>query len=139
MNFQKSKYRRIHKPRLAHSFYESKRLFPLQGSYALKVSVPSRIPFQKLDSARRTIKKIVKKNGIIWQMIFADRPATSKPAEVRMGKGKGSFSHNVAIVSAGSVLFELGGLLLTERLAVQALEQAARRLGLPTQIIRCMS
>jgi large subunit ribosomal protein L16 len=136
MNFQKSKYRKVHKPRVSTVSFEQKRLAPVYGVYALKVAVTARISFARLDAARRTIKKIVKKNAYLWQTVFADQPVTSKPAEVRMGKGKGGFSHNVALVSAGSLIFELGGGGLTEKLARQAFLQASHKLGLPTRIVR---
>jgi large subunit ribosomal protein L16 len=72
-------------------------------------------------------------------MFFADQPVTSKPAEVRMGKGKGSFSHNVALVSCGTILFEIGGPNLTDKLAKQAIDQAAVKLGIPSKFIRYIS
>jgi ribosomal protein L16/L10AE len=106
MNFQKSKYRKVHKPRVSTVLFEQKRLVPVYGMYALKVAVTARITFARLDAARRTIKKIVKKNGY------------------------------VALVSAGSLLFELGGGGLTEKLARQAFLQASHKLGLPTRIVR---
>lgn len=136
MNFQKSKYRKVHKPRVSTVLLEQKRLSPTYGVYALKVVQTTRISFSQLDSARRTIKKVVKKNGYLWQTVFADQPVTSKPAEVRMGKGKGAFSHNVALVSSGAVIFELGGFGLTEKLAKQAFTQATYKLGLPTEFSR---
>jgi large subunit ribosomal protein L16 len=139
MNFQKSKYRKVHKPRVSSVSFEQKRLTPLYGVYALKVVAAARVNFAQLDAARRTIKKVVKKNAYLWQTVFADQPVTSKPAEVRMGKGKGAFSHNVALVTAGTVLFELGGPGLTEKLAKQALLQAAYKLGLPTKFIRYLA
>ena len=136
MNFQKSKYRKVHKPRTPLVLFEQKRLLPLYGSYALRVARTTRISFSQLDSARRTLRKVVKKNAFLWQIVFADQPVTSKPAEVRMGKGKGAFSHNVALVVAGSILFELGGPALTEKLAKQAFLQATYKLGLPTEFVR---
>jgi large subunit ribosomal protein L16 len=136
MNFQKSKYRKMHKPRQSRVAVEQKRLVPIYGSYALKVLTSSRITFKQLESAKRTLKKIIKKNAFLWQNVFADQPVTSKPAEVRMGKGKGNFSHNVALVSSGTVIFEIGGTNLTEKLAKQAMEQAACKLGLPSKFIR---
>lgn len=139
MNFQKSKYRKVHKPRQSRVVVEQKRLVPVYGAYALKVLTSSRIAFKQLESAKRTLKKIVKKNAFLWQNVFADQPVTSKPAEVRMGKGKGNFSHNVALVSSGTVIFEIGGVNLTEKLAKQAIEQAGCKLGLPFKFIRYTS
>lgn len=139
MNFQKSKYRKVHKPRRSRVFSEQKRLLPIYGSYALKVLSSARITFKQLDSAKRTLKKVVKKNAFLWQNVFADQPVTSKPAEVRMGKGKGGFSHNVALVSSGTIIFEIGGPNLTEKLAYQAIQQAACKLGLPSKFVRYIS
>lgn len=139
MNFQKSKYRKVHKPRTSRVVVEQKRILPVYGVYALKVLSSSRISYKQLDSAKRTLKKVVKKNAFLWQNVFADQPVSSKPAEVRMGKGKGSFSHNVALVSSGTIIFEIGGPALTEKLARQAIQQAACKLGLPSKFIRYVS
>ncbi len=139
MNFQKSKYRKVHKPRTSRVVVEQKRVLPVYGVYALKVLSSSRISYKQLDSAKRTLKKVVKKNAFLWQNVFADQPVSSKPAEVRMGKGKGSFSHNVALVSSGTIIFEIGGPALTEKLARQAIQQAACKLGLPSKFIRYVS
>jgi large subunit ribosomal protein L16 len=136
MNFQKSKYRKVHKPRKSKVVFEQKRVLPGYGTYALKVLLSTRITFSQLDAAKRTLKKVVKKNAFLWQNVFADQPVTSKPAEVRMGKGKGSFSHNVALVSCGTILFEIGGPNLTDKLAKQAIDQAAVKLGIPSKFIR---
>lgn len=136
MNFQKSKYRKVHKPRRSRVSCEQKRVMPGYGTYALKILLSTRITFSQLDAAKRTLKKVVKKNAFLWQNVFADRPATSKPAEVRMGKGKGNFSHNVAIVSCGTVVFEIGGPNLTEKLAKQAMLQASVKLGVPSKFVR---
>lgn len=139
MNFQKSKYRKVHKPRTSRVVVEQKRILPVYGVYALKVLSSSRLSYKQLDSAKRTLKKVVKKNAFLWQNVFADQPVSSKPAEVRMGKGKGSFSHNVALVSSGTIIFEIGGPALTEKLARQAIHQAACKLGLPSKFIRYVS
>lgn len=139
MNFQKSKYRKVQKVSTCLVKNEQKRLQLLYGSYGIKSVLAIRIPFSRLDSARRTIKKVVKKNAFLWQNVFADRPVTSKPAEVRMGKGKGAFSHNVALLGAGTVLFELGGPSLTEKLAKQAFLQASVKLGFQTRFVRYLA
>lgn len=139
MNFQKSKYRKVHKPRCSRVLVEQKRVMPMYGVYALKVLLSCRITFKQLDSAKRTLKKVVKKNAFLWQMVFADQPVTSKPAEVRMGKGKGGFLHNVALVSSGTIVFEISGANLTEKLAKQAIQQAAGKLGVPSKFVRYTS
>ena len=136
MNFQISKYRKVHKPRTSSVLFDQKRIVPIYGLFAIKVLTSSRITFQQLDAVRRTLKKVLKKNAFIWQQVFADKPVSSKPAEVRMGKGKGAFSHNVALVSGGTILFELGGVNLTEKLVKQAFLQASYKLGLPSQLVR---
>jgi large subunit ribosomal protein L16 len=135
MPSQKSKYRKVHKPRTSKLLISQKRVFPFYGSYALRILVTARLSFKQLDSVKRTIKKVVKKNAYLWQNVFADQPVTSKPAEVRMGKGKGAFSHNVALVSAGTILFELGGPVLTEKLAREAFLQASYKLGFTSQFV----
>jgi len=131
MNVQISKYRKVQKPRVSNCKEEKKRLLPIYGAFSIKSALPGRVTFAQINAAKKTIKKVIKKNGVIWQIVFADRPVTSKPAEVRMGKGKGAFSHNVAILLAGTTLFELGGPSLSMKLAYQAFLQANYKLGLP--------
>jgi large subunit ribosomal protein L16 len=136
MNVQISKYRKVHKPRLSVLLKEQKRVLPLYGTFSLRALQSGRLSFNVLNSVRKTLKKVLKKNGNIWQTTFADLPVTSKPAEVRMGKGKGAFSHNVALVLPGTVLFELGGVALTNKLAFQAFTQASYKFGILTELIR---
>jgi len=136
MNVQKSKFRKVHKPRLPLVKLEQKRILPFYGVFAIRSLTESRISFNRLDSARRTLKKVIKKSGNIWQIVFADQPVTSKPAEVRMGKGKGGFSHNVAMVVVGTTLFELGGSSLSFKVAQQAFVQASYKLGISIELVR---
>jgi ribosomal protein L16/L10AE len=70
MNFQKSKYRKVHKPRKSKVVFEQKRVLPGYGTYALKVLLSTRITFSQLDAAKRTLKKVVKKNAFLWQNVF---------------------------------------------------------------------
>jgi large subunit ribosomal protein L16 len=98
--------------------------------------VSSRLSFSTLNSAKKTLKKVIKKNGAIWQVLFADQPVTSKPVEVRMGKGKGAFSHNVALVNVGTTLFEIGGPSLTHKLVSEAYTQAVYKLGIACTLVR---
>lgn len=135
MNIQVSKYRKLQKPRLSACVLEQKRIFPNYGSFAIKSLSPGRVTFAELNSLKKTIKKVIKKNGFIWQVLFADQPTTSKPAEVRMGKGKGNFSHNIALVGEGTIIFELGGELLSSKLAYQAFLQASSKASLPLKFI----
>jgi len=85
-------------------------------------------------SIKKTIKKIIKKFGNLWILIKAIYPITQKPQQVRMGKGKGTYSYSVAIVKKGTILVELGGAQLTKKLALKALKVASTKLPIKTEI-----
>ena len=121
---KRQKYRKQHKGRnrgLAHkggsiSF----------GSFALKSLEFNRITSRQLESARVALTRHMKREGKVWIRIFPDKPLTSKPAEVRMGKGKGAVDHYVFEVQPGRILFEIEG--VTEELAHESLRLAAQKL-----------
>jgi large subunit ribosomal protein L16 len=87
----------------------------------------------QIEAARRVISATTKRAGRVWIRIFPDQPKTSKPANVRMGSGKGPIKHYVAAVKAGRVMFEIGG--LNKALAHEALSKAAKKLPVHTSII----
>jgi large subunit ribosomal protein L16 len=103
------------------------------GDYGLQALEPSWITNQQIESARIAITRHVKRGGKIWIRIFPDKPYTKKPAETRMGKGKGSPEGWVAVVKPGRVLYELSG--VAPEVAKEALRLASMKLPIATKIL----
>ena len=103
------------------------------GEFAIQALEPGYITNRQIESARIAISRKTKRGGNIWIKIFPDKSLTSKPAEVRMGKGKGSPDKWVAIVKPGRVMFEVGG--VEKELAKEALRLATYKLPIKTKII----
>jgi large subunit ribosomal protein L16 len=103
------------------------------GDYGLQALEPSWITSRQIEAARRAIVRHVKRRGKLWIRIFPDKPVTSKPAETRMGKGKGSVDHWVAVVKPGRVLFEIAG--VPEEAAREAMRLASYKLPIKTQFV----
>jgi len=135
MRVHNFKYRKIHKVRAKPHVLDYKRIGLMHGQYGLRALEGSRLSSSQLESARRSIKKVIKKSGVLWIKFDVNLPVTKKPAEVRMGKGKGSYSHSVGIVKIGTILFELGGDQLNHKLAKEACDQAGKRLPFKTEFI----
>lgn len=104
------------------------------GDYALKALEPAWISSRQIEAARRTIVRQMKRSGQLWIRIFPDRPVTMKPAETRMGSGKGNVDHYVAVVKPGRIIFEVGG--IDEATARDALALAAQKLPIQTSFVR---
>jgi len=103
------------------------------GSYGLKAVEGKRIISNQIEAARKVISRTVGKTGKVWIRIFPDMPFTKKPAEVKLGKGKGDLAGYCAPVKPGRVLFEVDG--VTEAIAREALRKAGTKLPLKTKII----
>lgn len=103
------------------------------GDYGLMALEPAWITNRQIEAARRTITGYIKRGGKVWIRIFPDKPVTQKPAETRMGGGKGSVDHWVAVVKPGRIMFELGG--VREELATEALRRAAQKLPIQCKVI----
>ena len=128
---KRTKYRKQHKGRI-HG--DAKGGFDLNfGSFALKAVEPERVTARQIEAARRAITRHMKRQGRVWIRIFPDTPVTSKPTEVRMGKGKGSVDFWAAKVKPGRVMFELDG--VSESVAREALRLAAMKLPVKTRIV----
>lgn len=128
---KKTKYRKAHKGRIKGN---AKGGFDLNfGEYGLKALEPERVTARQIEAARRAISRHVKRVGRLWIRIFPDVPVTRKPAEVRMGSGKGSVEFWVCRVKPGRVLFEVDG--VTEQVAREAFERAAAKLPIKTKFI----
>lgn len=104
------------------------------GDYALQATTCGYITNRQIEAARIAISRHTKRGGNVWIKIFPDKPLTKKPAEVRMGKGKGSPESWVAVVKPGRVLFEVGG--LDEPISKAALKLAMYKLPVRTKIIK---
>ena len=103
------------------------------GSFAIKVLEPGWITARQIESARIAVTRAMKREGQVWIRIFPDKPITKKPAEVRMGKGKGAPEYWVATVKPGRIIFEAGGVDLAT--ANEALRLAAQKLPLKTKFV----
>ncbi len=103
------------------------------GDYGLKALGRGRLTAQQIESARIAITRHVKRRGKIWIRVFPDKPITSKPAETRMGKGKGAVDLWVAVIKPGRMLYEMEG--VEEVIAREALKRAQFKLPIPTKIV----
>ncbi len=103
------------------------------GQFGLKAITPGRVTARQIEAARRAMTRHMKRQGKVWIRIFPDVPVTSKPAEVRMGKGKGSIDFWAAKVKPGRIMFEIDG--VTEEVARGAFERAAAKLAVQTRIV----
>ena len=103
------------------------------GDFGLQALGPARITARQIEAARMAVNRHVKRTGKLWIRIFPDTPVTSKPAETRMGKGKGNPEEWVALVKPGRVLYEISG--VPEDVARRAFYLASHKLGVPTKFI----
>ena len=132
---QNTKYRKQFKGRIHGS---AKGNYSLNyGSYGLKALQPERITSRQIESARKAITRHLKRAGRMWIRIFPDIPVSKKPAEVRMGKGKGTPEFWVCRVKPGRILFEVDG--ITESVAKVALYKASAKLPIKTKFIKRFS
>ncbi|HLP32453.1 MAG TPA: 50S ribosomal protein L16 [Bacteroidia bacterium] len=103
------------------------------GSFGLKSMEPSFITSRQLEAARVAINRFMKREGNVWIRIFPDKPITKKPAEVRMGKGKGSPEYFVAVIKPGTIMFEADGVPMA--VAKEAMRLAAQKLPVTTRFV----
>jgi large subunit ribosomal protein L16 len=103
------------------------------GSFAIKSLEPGRITARQIEAARIAVTRAMKREGQVWIRVFPDKPITKKPAEVRMGKGKGAPEYWVAQIKPGTIIFEATGVPLA--LANEALRLAAQKLPLKTRFV----
>jgi large subunit ribosomal protein L16 len=104
------------------------------GEFGLQALEPGWVSARQIEAARRAIVRALRRRGKVWIRIFPDKPVTQKPAETRMGKGKGNVEYWVAVVKPGRVLFEVGG-GLPEDIAKEALRLASYKLSVKTKIV----
>ena len=128
---KRTKFRKQHKGRIKG---EAKGGFDLNfGSYGLKATEPERITARQIEAARRAMTRHMKRQGRVWIRIFPDVPVSSKPTEVRMGKGKGSVDFWACKVKPGRVMFEIDG--VGDTTAREALRLAAMKLPIKTRVV----
>lgn len=130
------RYKKIHKPKVSFDRREYKNLVPVIGIYGLKVLESGRINVKCLESARRVLLKKLKKEGKVLINVFPHYSITSKPQEVRMGKGKGDNCGWLCLVSAGSILFEIKINSVDIRRIKSILRLAGERIGLKTIFVK---
>jgi len=104
------------------------------GDYGLQALEPAWITSRQIEAARRAIMRSIKRRGRVWIRVFPDKPYTKRAAESRMGKGKGSVDHYVAVVRPGLVMFEMAG--IEEEIAREALRLAAFKMPIATKFIK---
>jgi large subunit ribosomal protein L16 len=105
------------------------------GEFGIKAMERGWVTAQQIEACRVTINRFFQRKGKVWIRIFPDKPVTKKPAEVRMGKGKGAVDHWVAVVRPGRILFEVGGNVTPDE-AQNALRLAAAKLGIRTRFVK---
>jgi large subunit ribosomal protein L16 len=128
---KKTKFRKQHRGRRAGM---SKGQTTVQaGDYGLKSLEAGWITNRQIEAARIAMTRKIKRGGKVWINVFPDKPVTQKPAETRMGKGKGSPEHWVAVIKPGRVMFELAG--VPEQLAREALRLAGTKLSVRTKVV----
>ncbi len=104
------------------------------GDFGLKALEPGWVSARQIEAARRAIVRAMRRRGKFWIRIFPDKPVTKKPAETRMGKGKGNVEYWVAVVKPGRIMFEVGG-GLPEEISKEALRLAQYKLAIKTKIV----
>ena len=125
------KHRRVHRGRMTGKAYRGNKVS--DGQYGLQSLDPAWITSNQIEAARIAMTRFIKRGGKVWIKIFPDKPVTQKPAETRMGSGKGSPEYWVAVVKPGRVLFELAG--VSEEVAREAFRLAAHKLPVKCRFI----
>ena len=129
---KRTKYRKAHKGRIHGAAKGGFRLS--YGAFGLKALQPERITARQIEAARRALTRHMKRVGRVWIRVFPDLPVSKKPAEVRMGSGKGALDHWAAVVRPGKILFEMEG--VTPEIAQEAMRLAANKLPLKTRFVQ---
>ena len=125
------KYRRVHRGRLTGKAYRGNEIS--NGSFGLVALEPAWISSKQIEAARIAMTRYIKRGGQVWIKIFPDKPITEKPAETRMGSGKGSPEYWVAVVKPGRILFEMDG--VAPEVAKEAMRLAGSKLPIKTKFV----
>lgn len=126
------KYRRVHRGRMTGKALRGNKV--TYGQYGLQATEPAWITANQIEAARVAMTRYCKRFGKVWIKIFPDKPVTARPAETRMGKGKGNPEYWVAVVKPGRVMFEIGG--VSEEVAREALRLAMHKLPMKCKFVR---
>jgi large subunit ribosomal protein L16 len=129
---KKVKFRKMQKGRMYGKAYRGSSIS--FGEFALKALEPGWITSRQIEAARVAIQRHLKRGGKLWIRIFPDKPITKKPAETRMGKGKGNPEYWVAVVKPGRILYEIAG--VSEDVAMEAMRLASHKLPVATKIVK---
>lgn len=125
------KYRRVHRGRMTGKALRGNKIS--YGDYAIQALEPCWMTANQIESARRAMTRYIKRGGKIWIKVFPDKPVTKKPAEVRMGSGKGAPEYWVAVVKPGRILFEMSGVPVD--VAREAMRLAQHKLPIKTKFV----
>lgn len=128
---RRTKFRKQHRGRMRGTATRGNKVN--FGDFALQALEPSWITSRQIEASRRAMTRYIRRGGKIWIRVFPDKPVTMRPAETRMGSGKGSPEYWVAVVKPGRVLFEIGG--VPEATAREAMRLAAYKLPIKTKVI----
>ena len=126
------KYRRVHRGRLTGKAQRGN--FVSNGDFGLQALEPAWITSNQIEAARIAMTRYIKRGGQVWIKIFPDKPVTEKPAETRMGSGKGSPEYWVAVVKPGRIMFEMDG--VSEEIAKEAMRLASHKLPIKCKFIK---
>ena len=129
---KRTKFRKLHKGRI-RGFAKGGSDLNF-GTYGLKATTPERVTARQIEAARRAMTRHMKRQGRVWIRIFPDTPVTSKPVEVRMGKGKGEPDFWAAVIRPGTVLFEIGG--VTEDVAKVCFARLAHKMPVRVRMVK---
>src|SRR5947209_6608209 len=125
------KYRKQHRGRMRGTAQRGSTL--AFGEFGLQSLEPCWLEARQIESARIALTRFMKRGGKVWIRVFPDKPITAKPAETRMGSGKGAVDHYVAVIKPGRIMFELGG--VRPEIAKEALSRAAQKMPIKCKII----
>ncbi|MFN2186700.1 MAG: 50S ribosomal protein L16 [Anaerolineae bacterium] len=128
---KRTKYRKLHRGRMKGQAGRGNTLS--FGEFGLQALEPCWMTSRQIEAARRAIVRHVKRGGKLWIRIFPDKPVTAKPAETRMGGGKGAVDHWVAVVKPGRMIFEISG--VSEEAAREAMRLASHKLPIKTRFV----
>ena len=127
----RTKYRKQHRGRMKGTAHRGNTL--AFGEYGLQAQEACWLEARQIESARIALTRFMKRGGKVWIRVFPDKPITAKPAETRMGSGKGALDHYVAVVKPGRIIFEVGG--VSEDVAKEAIRLAGNKLPIATRFI----
>nr|YP_010850870.1 ribosomal protein L16 [Lophurella mutabilis]WGH13615.1 ribosomal protein L16 [Lophurella mutabilis] len=128
---KRTKFRKQHRGRMKGTASKGNTI--IFGEYALQATEPTWLTSRQIEATRRTITRYVKRGGKLWIRVFPDKPVTARPAETRMGSGKGAPEYWVAVIKPGHIIFEIAG--VPQDIAKQAMHLASYKLPIKTKFI----